>query len=293
MPMKNAKELDALFEEAVIYIDNGNLENLEKLLSEHPQLVAKRLKSPGKWLKEKAGKALKNFFEDPYLLWFVAEDPVRNNHLPANIASSAAIIINHAREQKVKTLQKQLDYALKLVCWSWVARQHNVQIQLIDVLVDAGASLEGTTDAALVNSNFEAAEHLVERGAPLSFATAVCLGRFNEAKEMIHSTPRKERQMALTLAALKGKQDAIKFLMESVPDLDINTNKTGLYEHASPLHHAVDSGSFPAVKLLVEAGARLKTKDKVYKGTPLGWADHLGHVEIAKYLKERELEGGD
>ena len=286
--MNHGKQLDSQFQPAVAAMDDGKPDQLEQILINNPRLVHERLKSPGKWLTDKVGNATKGFFKNPYLLWFIAEDPVRNNKLPSNIASSAAVIINFAREEKVKSLQEQLDYALKLVSWSWVARESGVQIALIDVLVDAGASLEGTPDAALVNSNFEAADHLVKRGAKLSLATAVSLGRFKEAKELIDQTPDKDRQMAFTLAALKGKADGVKFLMENIPHIDINKNESGLYEHASPVHHAVDSGSLEAVRLLVEAGANLKKKDKIYKGTPLDWAIHLGKNEIVEYLKERD-----
>ena len=285
--MKREKQLDSLFQLAVAAMDKGKPDQLEQILINHPNLVHERLKSPGKWLTDQVGKATKGFFKNPYLLWFVAEDPVRNNKLPSNIASSAAVIINFAREEKVKRLQEQLDYALMLVSWSWVARESAVQIALIDVLVDAGASLEGTPDAALVNNNFEAADHLVTRGAKLTLATAVSLGRFKEAKDLIAQTPDKDRQMAFTLAALKGRADGVKFLMENIPQIDINKNESGLYEHASPVHHAVYSGSLESVKLLVEAGANLKKKDKIYKGTPLDWAVHGGKNEIVEYLKEK------
>jgi len=286
--MTKTAQLDALFQEAVTAIDNGKLEDLEKILKENPILVEARLKSAGKWLTDKVGDAVKRFFKNPYLLWFVAEDPVRNNKLPSNIASAAAIIINHARDQKIKTLQEQLDYALMLVSWSWVARENGVQIALIDVLVDAGASLEGTPDAALVNNNFGAADHLVKRGAKLTLATAICLGRLNEAKELIPRTPDKDRQMAFIMSALKGKLDGLKLLLDNIPELNINKNKSGLYNHGSPLHHAVDSGSLETVKFLVEAGADLKKRDSVYNGTPLNWALHLGRNEIVEYLKQVE-----
>ena len=283
--MAKTAQLDSLFQEAVTAIDNGNLGDLERILNENPELVRTRLNSAGKWLKEKVGDALKGFFKDPYLLWFVAEDPVRNNKLPSNIASAAAIIINHARDNMVKNLPEQLDYALKLVCWSWVARENGVQIGLIDVLIDAGASLEGTPDAALVNSNFEAADHLVKRGARLTLATAVCTNRFKEAKELIAETPDNARQMALVLLALNGKSDGARFLLENIPTLDINENKSGLYEHASPLHHAVSGGSLELVKLLVDAGADLSKRDKAYDGTPYDWALYLHKNEIVEYLK--------
>ena len=35
------------------------------------------------------------------------------------------------------------------------------------------------------------------------------------------------------------------------------------------------------VKLLVEYGADLDLKDTIHQGTPLGWAEHMGHDEIA------------
>jgi hypothetical protein len=51
--------------------------------------------------------------------------------------------------------------------------------------------------------------------------------------------------------------------------------------------------------VLVEAGAKLNTKDSAWGGTPLGWAEHYLHeangdrvgkqyAEIAAYLRARE-----
>ena len=56
---------------------------------------------------------LDDFFARPYLLWFVAEDPVRNDKLPGNIAQVARAIITAAERQRVESLQEQLDYALR------------------------------------------------------------------------------------------------------------------------------------------------------------------------------------
>jgi peptide-methionine (S)-S-oxide reductase len=50
----------------------------------------------------------------------------------------------------------------------------------------------------------------------------------------------------------------------------------------------VDSGSLDAVRVLVEAGADRGAKDRVYNGTPVGWAEYLKRPEIAAYLRERE-----
>src|SRR5215203_3559075 len=142
--MTDSDLLDSLFCEAVSDIDAGDVATLEQLLARHPRLLRERLDSPGAWLRDKAGGALEGFFERPYLLWFVAEDPVRNGKLPANIALVARAIIRAAEREGVESLREQLDYALRLVAWSFVARECGVQIDLIDALVDGGASFGST-----------------------------------------------------------------------------------------------------------------------------------------------------
>jgi hypothetical protein len=74
----NIASLEADFREAVSAIDTGDVAKLERLLAEKPALVRERLASPGAWLRDKVGGVLDGFFQRPYLLWFVAEDPVRN-----------------------------------------------------------------------------------------------------------------------------------------------------------------------------------------------------------------------
>src|SRR3989441_8199282 len=106
-------------------------------MAKHPRLVRDRLDTPGAWLRDKVGGALDGFFQQPYLLWFVAEDPVRNGRLPRNIAQMTRAIIEAAERVGVESLPEQLDYALRLVSWSWIARDCGVQTELIDVLVDA------------------------------------------------------------------------------------------------------------------------------------------------------------
>jgi peptide-methionine (S)-S-oxide reductase len=149
--MDKPEMLDALFREAVSAIDAGDVPTLERLLTAHPRLVRDRLAAPGAWLRNQVGEALDGFFRDPYLLWFVAEDPVRTGKLPLNIADGTQAIIQAAQREGVESLQEQLDYALRLACWSWIARECGVQLALIDVLMDAGASAEGNPDNALVN----------------------------------------------------------------------------------------------------------------------------------------------
>jgi len=81
-----------------------------------------------------------------------------------------------------------------------------------------------------------------------------------------------DRQVALTAAALYGQAEALTKLVDCGVDLSAYS-PAGFHPHGTALHHAVDSGSLDAVKVLVEAGAGLRTKDRVHQGTPLDWAE--------------------
>ena len=283
--MDSVKTLDELFASAVAAIDTGDVTALERLITEHPRLVRDRLDVAGSWLRDKVGGALDGFFAKPYLLWFVAEDPVRNGKLPANIADVARTIVRATEREGATTLREQLDYALRLVSWSWIARDCQVQIDLLDVLIDAGASPEGRPDDALVNGNVAAAAHLVDRGATVTLATALCLARWEDVRRLGSTASAQERQFAFILSALRGRADALARVIDL--GVDLNAPCADLYSHATALHHAVYSGSLDAVKVLVEAGAGLDTRDRVYGGTPLSWAEYGKHAEIAEYLRER------
>jgi peptide-methionine (S)-S-oxide reductase len=286
--------IDQLFQRSVALIGAGDVPALERLLTEHPELALERLAAPGPWLRDKIGGALDGFFKDPYLLWFVAEDVPVLGRLPKNIAEVTRAILRSARGSP--GLQEQLDSALRLVCWSGVAQRCGVQIELIDALLDAGASPDGGPNNALVNGHVTAAEHLVAHGAALTLASAACLGRWDDASRLAQTASDGEKQFAFVLAALNGRADALKWMISA--GVDVNRPSRDLYSHGTPLHHAVCSGSLEAVKVLVEARADLSAKDTAWNGTPLGWAEHYVqeakdgnaqkvYPEIAAYLRER------
>lgn len=283
--MKDQDNFDALFQQAVSAVDAGNESGLKQLLDAHPELVTQRLYQPGEWLTNVIGNALNSFFQYPYLLWFVSEDAVRNHTLPHNITNIACIIIDKIKAVNSESLKEQLDYTLKLVAWSTVARDCGVQIQLLDVLVDAGADKEGVSDSALVNRNTDAAKHLIKRGAQLTLSTALCLEHWQEADQLAASASDDEKQFSLVLACLNGKAKAVVRALSY--GAMVNNPSNHLYAHGTPLHHAVWSGSLDTVKVLLDAGAYIDAVDTAWNRTPLGWAEYGKHKKIADYLSMR------
>jgi len=295
-----AAEIDTLFRQAVAAIDAGDVAALERLLRQHPELVRERLTEPGDWVRSQIGRALDGFFKDPYLLWFVTEDAVRTGQLSTNVGAITRAIIKAAKQAGVQDLQHQLDSTFHFAVCSPIGRDNGRQLELLDVLIDAGSSTEGGPVQAFICHNDAAARHLIARGARLTLPAALCLGLWDDVTRLAPDATAEEKQVALGLAALNGKAEALSRLLLLGVDLDAFTS--GFYSHATPLHHAVWSGSLAAVKVLVEAGAKLTTHDTAEDATPLGWAEYATTLpaattqgkqyrEIAAYLRERGAGG--
>jgi peptide-methionine (S)-S-oxide reductase len=253
-------------------------------LDDHPEIVTDRLVDPGMWLRDQLGTALDSFFKDPYLLWFISEDAPRKNKLPNNIVALASLIIRKAKSTNAQNLQEQLDYTLKLVAWSRVARDCRVQLPLIKLLVEEGANMDGVSNDALVNGHFEAAEYIVDMGANLTLPTALCLGKWEQADKLAAVASEGQKHLSLVLAALNGKAEAVAKIL-CYDGIEVNQPCPDLYSHATALHHAVCSGSLETVECLVNAGARLDITDTVYNGTPLDWAVYGNNKKIEHYLR--------
>jgi peptide-methionine (S)-S-oxide reductase len=226
--------------------------------------------------------------------------------LPSNIAQVAQTIIDAAQRRNADSQQEQLDFALRLVCWSWIARECGVSIALVDVLVDAGASVDGRSvyggrysthsDSAIYNGNFAVAERLLERGAEVTLTTALCLGRWVDVDRLAPTATLDEKQDAFVQAAMSGKAEAVGRMLAL--GMNPTTVSARNQSHATALHHAVCSASLDAVRVLIEAGADINRRDTIYDATPLGWAKYFGqqekdalaakkYAEIAAYLLER------
>lgn len=280
-----AENFETEFQAAVAAIDAGDLDALTKYLAKSPGLVSRRLETPGPWLRDQIGEALDGFFARPYLLWFVAEDPVRRGKLPANIATVAKCLIDVARRHNVASLPEQLDYALRLVCWSSIARECGAQIGLIDTLLDAGATLDGHTvysgrygthgDSAIYNRNLAAAEHLIARGADVTLTMALCLNRAADIERLSAAATLEQWEDAFVQAALLGNATALeRGLKRGLSPMTVSRRNLS---HATALHHAVWSGEISAVRVLLETGdqpADLSQRDTCHHGTPLDWAEY-------------------
>jgi hypothetical protein len=121
--------------------------------------------------------------------------------------------------------------------------------------------------------------------------------RLDDANRLAQNAGNEDRQLALEAAAMNGRVRALAVLIDL--GVDVNAYNTKVQYHATPLHNAVSSGSLEAVKMLVEAGARVGTEDAAYQATPLTWAEYFlreeknkkQYAEIVAYLREKQRAG--
>ncbi|HYL76363.1 MAG TPA: hypothetical protein VEU96_19280, partial [Bryobacteraceae bacterium] len=108
---------DATFRRAVELLDAGDVAGLHEHLKQHPKLTRERVIFEGG-----------NYFRNPTLLEFIAENPVRRGKLPKNIVDVAKVILDAGVEQSA------LNETLMLVATGSVPRECGKQLPLIDLL---------------------------------------------------------------------------------------------------------------------------------------------------------------
>jgi peptide-methionine (S)-S-oxide reductase len=276
--MDNSDIKDLLFREAVEAIDNGNISSLQNLLKTNPELISKRLDTP-----------TDGYFAYPYLMWFVAENPIRHEKLPANIIDVTRVLIDAVSKNAPKSFHEQINYTLGLIATGRIPRESGVQNEWIDLLIDNGAT-PGNGIGTLAHGNIAAAKHLIERGGTLTLATAVGLDLEDSVYHLLKGATRSDTEIALMMAAFYGKSKMISLLLNHGVNVNVYLERSsGFHSHATALHQAVFSGSLESVKLLVDAGADLNAKDRIYEGTPLGWAIYI-QTEEPDEIKKKEYK---
>jgi hypothetical protein len=257
------------FGRAVALIDAGDTDGLRALLQKHPELNRQHVTFEGN-----------NYFRNPTLLEYTAENPIRNGTLPANIVEVAKVLIDAGAQLSA------MNEALGLVCSGRVPRECGVQVPLIELLCRSGADPDAATLLALAHGEFEAVRALLRFGAQLTLPVAAAIGDPETAGRLLEKSSDEDRRFALAFAAQFGRLGVVRLLLDAGGDPSAY-NPVGTHSHSTPLHQAALAGHLEVVRLLVERGARLDLKDTLFQGTPLGWAQHAGNKEIEEYLLTR------
>jgi hypothetical protein len=268
---------DPIFRRTVELIDTGDVDGLRAHLKKHPGLARQHVVFEGM-----------NYFHNPSLLEFIAENPIRHNRMPENIVAVTEVILEAGPKPSVD--QAALDVTLALVSSGSVPEACGKQIPLIDLLCDHGADPGSAVHTALLHGSVAAVRALIRRGAKVDLAVAALMDA-ETFRRMLPTASAADRHLALAVAAQYCRVEIVRILLEAGEDPN-RYNPVGGHSHCTPLHQAAAYGTMELVQLLLEHGARPDIKDCLWKGTPAGWANHIGRTEMEAYLRPLEQAAG-
>ncbi len=162
-------------------------------------------------------------------------------------------------------------------------------------LLDLGANPESLDEAgftaldqAALSGAHDLARILLDRGAVLRLPAAVGLERTREIEKRLRKDPDILRPghrwgNLIVRASELSPGSIVEALIHAgasvnAPD-DPNTavDSTSGY---TPLHAAAFRGNQSAAAVLLKHGADVRVRDSKYHGTPAGWADYAGRIEV-------------
>jgi hypothetical protein len=263
---------NAEFRRAVDLLDAGDAAGLREHLKRHPKLVLQHVEF-------ESG----NYFHEPALLEFIAENPIRHGTLPKNIAEVAQVILDAGPDQASR------DVTLALVATGSVPYECGVQLALIDLLCNHGADPDGAIHAAALHGYFHTVTALIAHGAHVDLPTAAMLNRVEDARRLLRTASSVERHLAVAMASQVGNIEIVRLLLDAGEDPN-RYNPPGGHSHTTPLHQAALIGHEELVRLLIERGASVHTKDLLWQGTPADWAQHEGRTELEAFLRKAEAQ---
>jgi hypothetical protein len=263
---------DATFRRAVDLLDAGDAAGLREHLRQHKKLVQQRVEFEG-W----------NYFRNPTLLEFVAENPIRRGTMPKNVVEVARVILDAGPDQVSR------DTTLALAATGSVALERGATVPLIELLCEYGADPGGAIEAAALHGSLLAVRALLQHGARMTLPVAAALNDVESVRRLLGKSSKHERHVALSMASQIGWIEVVRVLLDAGEDPN-RYNPIGGHSHTTPLHQAALIGNDSLVRLLLERGANPNARDLMWEGTPADWARHEGHAEVEAYL--RGLEGG-
>jgi ankyrin repeat protein len=253
---------DPSFSAAVDAIHAGDAAELARRIDAEPRLLTERIREPECYLQ--SGRS--QYFLDPKLFWFIANNPTLVEKMPANTPEIARSMIARGISRE------DLDVALGLVMTSTNLRESGLQNALMLILLEAGAQPRAEDmGGVLAHGETEAVEHLLAAGMPLTAPIAAALDRLEALPGLLAGASQKEIDEALDLAVINNRLEATRLALRAGANPDRFSSQ---HTHSQPLHQAALHDNIALLELLIAHGARLDVVDHLWGGTPLGWAKY-------------------
>jgi ankyrin repeat protein len=264
---------DPSFKAAVSAIQRGDTAKLARLLEAEPRLLRERILGPECYREATRPQ----YFRDPKLFWFIANNPTLAKRMPDNMIEVARLMMSHGVDRA------DLDYARELVMTSAPARKQGLQIPLIELLLQSGATpTERAIDMTLGHRELAPILALLKAGHEMTAPIAAALGRTDALAALLRVAPAAEIQRAFGLAAINQQTEAVLLALDAGADPNAFMP---VHVHTLALHQAVLDENMALMELLIRHGARTDIADTLWNSTPLGWAIHQKKAKARAYLE--------
>jgi ankyrin repeat protein len=260
------------FEAAVDAIVAGNLETLDALLRANPELA-----------KTRSSREHRST-----LLHYVSANGVEDfrQKTPKNIVQIAKRLLDAGADVEAESdAYGGRSTTLGLTATSYHPDAAGVQIPLLELLIERGASLDGPEDRSIVNACLrngrgQAAELTAARGARLDLEAAAGVGRLDVVQTFFEADGRlkpsatfQQMKDGLAWACEFGRTEVVQFLLDADRRAGARLSQSG----HNGLHWAAYTANPALVTLLLEQGTPVQTKDERHNGAPLEWALYGWH----------------
>jgi ankyrin repeat protein len=217
------------------------------------------------------------------LLHYVSANGIEDfrQKTPENIVEIARLLLKAGADVNAESnAYGGRSTTLGLAATSYHPEAAGVQLELMDLLIDHGARIDGpdggsAVNGCLHNGRGEAAEYFARRGARLDLEGAAGVGRidvvrtfFTEDGALRPPATREQMTDGFGWACEFGRTGVIDFLLRN----GVAAGEKLRHDGETGLHWAAYGGHAEAVRLLLERGAPVDIRDDSYGGTPMGWA---------------------
>jgi hypothetical protein len=262
------------FEAAADAVISGNLDDLRRMLTEHPSLIHQR--------STRAHHST--------LLHYVSANGVEDYRqiTPANILDVTRLLLDAGADVNATSeAYGGGSSTLGLVSTSAHPRARGVQIALIDLLLERGAKIDGEDDlpnlvsGALGNGCPEAAVALAARGARVNTLYAAAgIGDLARVRALFDAASTSRRERAMIVAAQQGHREIVRYCLDHGVVVSVSDGMTAL-------HNASAGGHLELMALLLDRGASLEALN-VYGGTVLSSTIWFAHHVIDDDFSARD-----